>query len=193
MNHRAGGRLSLALLAFCTLLLLGVMVRALGFYHRMAYPLEYRDLIETAAAQYDLPPELLYAVTRTESSFNPQVESSVGARGLMQITRDTADWAEFRKGTGQDLGTVYDRLFEPEANIQCGAFILRLLIDEFGTVDNALAAYHAGWGNVKKWLADGEYSHDGVNLSSIPFGDTARYVQKVNETSRIYRELYQFE
>ena len=91
------------------------------------------------------------------------------------------------------MDVAYDRLFEPEANIQCGAFILRLLIDEFGTVDNALAAYHAGWGNVKKWLADEEHSSDGVNLSSIPFGDTARYVKKVNETSRIYRELYQFE
>ena len=193
MNHRTGGKLSLALLAVCTLLLLGAMAQALGFYHRMAYPLEYQALIEAAAAQYDLPPELLYAVTRTESSFNPQVESSVGARGLMQMTRDTADWAEFRKGTGQDLDVAYDRLFEPEANIQCGAFILRLLIDEFGTVDNALAAYHAGWGNVKKWLADEEHSSDGVNLSSIPFGDTARYVKKVNETSRIYRELYQFE
>ena len=136
MNHRTGGKLSLALLAVCTLLLLGAMAQALGFYHRMAYPLEYQALIEAAAAQYDLPPELLYAVTRTESSFNPQVESSVGARGLMQITRDTADWAEFRKGTGQDLDVAYDRLFEPEANIQCGAFILRLLIDEFGTVES---------------------------------------------------------
>ena len=70
MNHRTGGKLSLALLAVCTLLLLGAMAQALGFYHRMAYPLEYQALIEAAAAQYDLPPELLYAVTRTESSFN---------------------------------------------------------------------------------------------------------------------------
>ena len=191
MNHRRGGGLSLTLLALCTLLLLGAMARALGFYHQMAYPLEYQDLIESAAAQYDLPPELLYAVTRTESSFNPHVESSVGARGLMQITRDTAEWAQFRQGTQDE--PVYDRLFEPEENIQCGAYILRLLMDEFGTVDNALAAYHAGWGNVKKWLADEEHSPDGVNLQNIPFGDTARYVKKVNQTSRIYRELYQFE
>lgn len=193
MNHRARGAVSLAVLALCTLLLLGGMAKALGFYHRMAYPLEYEGLIEAAAAQYGLPPELLYAVTRTESSFNPRVESSVGARGLMQITQDTAEWAQFRRGDGQQEENVYDRLFEPETNIQCGAYILRLLMDEFGTVDNALAAYHAGWGNVKRWLADEEHSSDGVNLKSIPFGDTARYVKKVNETSRIYRELYQFE
>ena len=190
MNHRSGRLASLGMLILCTVVLLGGMGKALNLYHKMAYPLEYQQLIESAAQEYDLPKELLYAVVRTESSFNPHVESSVGARGLMQITKDTADWAQFRQGTEDE--SVYDRLFEPKVNIRCGAYILRLLLDEFGTTENALAAYHAGWGNVKNWLADENHSPDGVHLQTIPFGDTAHYVKKVSETSRIYRELYEF-
>ena len=68
--------------------------------------------------------------------------------------------------------------------------MLSLLLEEFGTVDNALCAYHAGWGSVKNWLSDPEYSSDGVHVENIPFADTRTYVERVNETLEIYRRLY---
>lgn len=70
-----------------------------------------------------------------------------------------------------------------------GSQTLALLLEEFGTLENALAAYHAGWGNVTRWLADSQYSSDGKTLTTIPFGDTRAYVSKVMETAETYRRL----
>ena len=68
--------------------------------------------------------------------------------------------------------------------------MLRLLLDEFGTERNALAAYPAGWGSVKQWLQDPEYAPDGEHVTHIPFEDTRAYVDKVEKTREIYRRLY---
>ena len=58
---------------------------------KQAYPLKYRDIIETQAEKYSIDPAFLYGMIRTESNFNPDAESSAGARGLMQITEVTFD------------------------------------------------------------------------------------------------------
>ena len=84
----------------------------------------------------------------------------------------------------------YDDLYDPELNIQYGTYILSLLLEEFKTQDTAVAAYHAGWGNVKNWLADPERSANGVDIDSIPIADTDAYVKKVGRTKQIYDKLY---
>ena len=166
---------------------------ALQFAHRIyythAYPMQYLEYVQKASEKTGVPPSLIYAVIRPESGFDPNVESSVGARGLMQITEETMEWAMYRSGSSEDE-VSYDSLFDPQTNITYGTYILSLLLDEFSQIETALCAYHAGWGNVKQWLSQEEYSKDGFSVHNIPFGDTRQYVEKVTETMKLYQELY---
>ncbi len=83
-----------------------------------------------------------------ESKFEDQT-SSAGARGLMQITPDTADTIENLSG-GETF--VYEDLADPELNIRYGTFYLAYLLDKYdGDVVAALAAYNAGEGNADAW------------------------------------------
>ena len=172
----------------CLLVAYGCLLGGYHFYYRHAYPREYQLLVEEQSAQRQLPQSLVYAVIHTESGFDPQAISSVGAKGLMQLTDPTLEWVQYRLGHET---TDSQLLFEPKQNITYGCALLRLLLDEFLQPATALAAYHAGWGNVQQWLADERYSSDGVNLTTIPIPETADYVQKVLLTQQIYQNLYQ--
>ena len=169
----------------------GVLLSGYRCFYQAAYPLRYQEVVEENSVRSGMEEAVLYAVIRTESSFQPDAESSVGALGLMQITPDTLSWVRYRLGEpgAVDARTV---LLDPEQNIFYGSQTLALLLEEFGTLENALAAYHAGWGNVTRWLADSQYSSDGKTLTTIPFGDTRAYVSKVMETAETYRRLYHF-
>lgn len=156
-------------------------------YYRMAYPVEYQALVEEYCQEFSVEPALCYAVIRTESSFNPEATSSIGARGLMQLTEETFDWVKSRLEPQSD--TTYDAMYEPEKNIEYGTYLLHALTEQFGSVNNALCAYHAGWGSATSWLENPEYSADG-EIHTIPYADTAQYVEKVGRTCQIYRELY---
>ena len=173
------------IIAVC--LLLPITTIYAGF--NMLYPLRYLDLIEKYAEMYDLSTALVCAVIHVESRFRADAVSSKGASGLMQITRNTADWAA-------DFIAIYDysydRIFEPEINIIIGTWYLNRLIGQFGETDTALAAYNAGTGNVTSWLSSADYSSDGYTLDYIPFGETRGYVQRVNNSYRVYSLLLEW-
>ena len=189
-NRRARGAASLLAL----LLVLAAAVLALRGAHftfyRRAYPTGYREAVMREADKNNLPYDLVFSVIRTESGFRPEVESSVGARGLMQLTEETFDWTKSKMTDAGD--ETYADLYNPEINIRYGCKLLRLLLDEFEDEDTVMCAYHAGWGNAKRWLADAEHSPDGVRVENIPFDDTRGYVQKIADTRVIYRNLYSF-
>lgn len=159
-------------------------------YYRAAYPVEYSDFVLAQSRLTGVSPELLFSVIRTESGFNPSAQSSVPARGLMQITPDTFEWVRYRIGEKREL--TYDDLFDPEINIRYGSELLRLLLEEFESENNALCAYHAGWGTTQKWLRDSAYSKNG-EIVYIPYGDTRVHVEKALRTRDIYKKLYQFD
>ena len=150
------------------------------------YPLKYSELVEKYSAEYNLDEAFVYAVIETESGFNKDAVSEVGARGLMQIMPDTFKWLKSK--TGEKLSE--DALFEPEVSIRYGCFLLRYLLDEFENEKTALAAYHAGVGRVKKWLRDPEYSDDGKTVARIPYETTKNYTEKVMKTYHRYIKLY---
>lgn len=99
----------------------------------------YGSLARTAAEANALPTELVLAVIETESAFDPRAVSPKGALGLMQLMPATAE----------QLGVTDP--FEPRQNVEGGAKLLRLLLDEFdGQLSLALAAYNAGSAVVRR-------------------------------------------
>lgn len=157
----------------------------LSIEHRM-YPLRYEQEIIKAGEKYNLEPELIAAVIYSESRFDEDATSNVGARGLMQIMPETYQWLCDKRGD------VYnpDDLYDPFINIDYGAYYLGWLYEHFGDVYTACAAYNAGIGAVEGWLESDMYSSDGVSLSYIPYDETSSYVAKIQGAVEKYNELY---
>ena len=149
-------------------------------------PLKYSEHVEYYSELYEVPEPIIYAVIKTESSFQPDAVSPAGAIGLMQITPDTFTWL---CNKNQDIDNNINRLYNPEANIKYGVYYLDMLYSEFGTWETALAAYNAGPRNVRDWLQNSELSQDGV-LTHIPFKETREYVEKVMTAKETYLKLY---
>lgn len=187
---RRKGRHVLRTLAVLVVILLLVSVAGLFAYDRYlreTHPLKYTNYVEQYAEEYSIPKTLVYAVIKTESGFRSDAVSNVGARGLMQIMEETFDWIKFK--LGDDEAEYYD-MYDPKTNIRYGCYLLGFLLDEFGEIDVAVAAYHAGRGNVNSWLSDKRYSLDGIHLEHIPIADTAHYVNKINKAIDNYIRLY---
>ena len=157
---------------------------------RAQHPLVYADLVTQYAAQQALDPALVSAVILCESSFDPQAESRLGARGLMQLMEDTAGWVAHKLGEDGE-GYSFDRLYDPETNIRYGTWYLGYLSRRFdGDAKKIVCAYHAGQGNVDAWLKNPQYSSDGVTLDVIPTEDTATYAGRVLRARDVYRKYY---
>jgi soluble lytic murein transglycosylase len=150
-------------------------------------PLHHEDIIRQQAADKNLDPALIAAVIYEESRFRDQT-SHAGARGLMQITPDTADFIARDSG-----GTRFKQsdLATPQINISYGAYYLRHLIDHYdGNETLAVAAYNGGSGNVDKWLARAGGADEFKTADHIPFPETRAYVATVLEVRREYAATY---
>lgn len=153
------------------------------------YPIGFTEYVEQYAEEYDMDKHFIYAVIYAESRFDPNAVSHLGASGLMQLMPDTFDWIKYRMKDTRELSYEKD-VFDPEINIQYGTYLLSLLLEEFGDRDVAVMAYHAGRGNVQKWLDNSKYSDDGKNIHTIPYEDTKKYVNSINKAYKIYARLY---
>lgn len=115
----------------------------------------YLPHVVAMEARFSLPGGLLDALVWTESRYNPLAVSKAGAGGLGQLMA----------GTARELGVA--NRFDPRANLEGSARYLRQMLDEFGVVHLALAAYNAGPGAVRR-------------AGGIPKnGETPRYVRDV--------------
>ncbi len=124
----------------------------------VAPPTVFGDLIFAAARKHKVNPELIAAVIRAESAFNPRAISPKGARGLMQLMPATA----------KRYGVRTSELFQPERNIEAGVRYLSFLTDRFaGDLPRILAGYNAGEGSVDR--------HGGVP----PYRETQGYVRRI--------------
>ena len=120
------------------------------------YKGDFNGIIDFAAKKYNINSSIIKAVIKAESNFSPSVESSAGAKGLMQLMPDTA----------RSLGV--EDVFDPAENIEGGVKYLKEMLEKFGgDLELALAAYNAGPGNVVKY--------GGIP----PFEETENYVNKI--------------
>lgn len=157
---------------------------------RHAYPTNGIPTYEASAAVPQVERAMVFAIARQESQFDPRAQSSVGARGLMQMMPATAQRTARRVSAAFDT----DRLTsDPAYNARLGqAHLGELMEDWRGSYILAFAAYNAGGGNVKKWIdAYGDPRNPGVDpvdwVERIPFTETRNYVQRVTENLQVYR------
>jgi soluble lytic murein transglycosylase len=139
------------------------------------------------------PPEtaLLLALIRQESSFDPDAQSPVGARGLMQLMPATAQ-AEARK---LKLSYTTAKLTDdPQYNMTLGKSYLNGLLQRFdGSYILAIASYTAGPTAVSRWVKEyGSPTDPNVDvvdwIESIPYSETRNYVQRILESTQVYRK-----
>lgn len=184
--HRAPIALALSLLGILAVTVGITFCRYVQKQTRMRmYPRHYQAIVEQNSASYGIPCELIYAVIRSESNFDPNAESPAGAKGLMQLMPQTYEWIAWR--LREDA--TEEAIWNPGQNIRYGCYLLSYYYRKYGNWESTLAAYNAGDGNVDRWLADPAYSEDGC-LTDIPFAETRDYVKKVEAAREVYRELY---
>jgi soluble lytic murein transglycosylase len=147
----------------------------------LTLPLRHEDVIRQQADEKEVDAALIAAVIYSESKFRDQT-SSAGARGLMQITPEAAEFIEKQSG-----GTTFELsdLADPELNIRYGTFLLREHLERYeGDEVAALAAYNAGPGNADEW------GGAGLTVEDIEFPETRAYVEEVLEKKHEYRREY---
>lgn len=148
--------------------------------------MKYSDEIYTYSKEYNVNPALVASIINVESGYNEKAVSSKGAEGLMQVLPSTGEWL-----AGKIKEEYYDGiLLEGEFNIKIGTYYLGYLLEQFGDEKLAVCAYNAGQTNVKKWLANSDYSSDGKSLEKIPFLETENYLKKVNKNYHYYKNRY---
>ena len=175
-----------------SLVLIAALVVMLVFsqklYLKKAYPVKYTQYVEKYAQEYELDRYFVYSIIRCESDFQKDAVSSIGARGLMQITNETFDWI---KGKLKDNDSTFDSMFNEEKAIEYGCYLLSYLKKSLGSENNLLCGYHAGVNRAKIWLEDNQFARNGeIIVENIPYPDTKMYVQKVMKTYEIYKKLY---
>jgi soluble lytic murein transglycosylase len=156
----------------------GVLNKAID---ELTLPLKHEDIIREQAKEKGVEASLIAAVIYSESRFRDQT-SSAGARGLMQITPESAKEIERLSG-----GTTFrlEDLSDPEINIRYGTFLLSELFDRYdGDEVAVLAAYNAGPSNVDRW------GGSDLSLSDIRFPETRAYVEDVLSKQDEYRSKY---
>ena len=156
-------------------------------FREITLPLRHDDIIRQQARDKGLDASLIAAVIFEESKFRDRT-SRAGARGLMQITPETARFIARRSG-----GTRFEQgdLATPQINIAYGSFYLRYLLDRYaGKEELAVAAYNAGHANVDRWLARAGSPDEFDSARHILFPETREYVEGVLEHRREYREHY---
>jgi soluble lytic murein transglycosylase len=187
-KRRRGAALALAVVLAAGVAALVTGLGPLGDAVReITLPLKHDDIIRQQAADKDLDPALIAAVIYEESRFRDQT-SHAGARGLMQITPDTAAFIAKHSG-----GYRFEQtdLATPQINIAYGSYFLRYLLDHYdGNEGAALAAYNAGIGNVDKWVAEAGGVESFDIESHVPFPETRAYVENVLDTKGDYRDHY---
>lgn len=174
---------------------LAVMIGKRAARQRVVLPAAYYAIHPMNGLDLPMAPEMVLAIARRESEFDPVVTSGAGAHGLMQIMPATARAVAAKLGKSASHST--ERLLtEWQYNAELGSAFLATLADQFdGNVVMMSAAYNAGPGRPRRWMAlfgdprkAASAEFDMVDwIEHIPFRETRNYVMRVSESLPVYR------
>ena len=152
------------------------------------FPALYRDDLLKHAAPRKVDPRFALAIMKQESSFRPQAKSPAAARGLLQMTVDTA--ARYT-GEAKITNLLPEDLYRPSVNIALGSVYLADLQKQFpGLLEAVAASYNGGEDNTARWLRRADSKEPFLFAAEVGFAETKDYVFKVLGNYRAYRELY---
>lgn len=150
----------------------------------LLYPVFYAKTVNTMAEDNKLSTELVMAIIREESGFDPNAKSSAGAMGLMQLMPATAKFID-------PANYKPEKLKDPNYNIYVGSKYLASLLKQFGGDEIfAIASYNGGIGNVLKWKEQFYNGDQDEFVENIPFPETQNYVKKVFASYWNYLRIY---
>jgi soluble lytic murein transglycosylase len=152
----------------------------------LRYMMPFREQFAAAARAHDVDEALLLGIARQESRFVPDIVSSAGATGLMQLMPPTAQWVakqlnrpDYRPSQISDVGI----------NTQFGAYYFKYWLERLDRMPAlAAAAYNAGPGRAQAWR-NGAPIEGAIWVETIPFNETRDYVKKVLANTMVYARL----
>jgi soluble lytic murein transglycosylase len=158
------------------------------YFSHIRYGLYYGDLVIPDAQTNGFDPLFVFSVIRQESLFEGFINSSAGARGLMQIVPSTG--AQIVSQLNWPVNYNDKDLYRPDVSVALGAHYLATNRDLLnGDLYAALAAYNGGPGNSMQWR---ELSGDDPDLflETVRFEETRNYIRNIYEIYAIYKRLY---
>ena len=154
-------------------------------YWQALYPFPFENTILKWSQQRQLNPLLVTSLIRQESRFEPEIESSAGALGLMQVIPPTA------KSAAQNIGLTTYSLTEPEDNVNIGTYYLDFTHKRYNNNSAlAVASYNAGPNAVAKWVSRYGLKDMDEFVEKIPYRETKGYVESVFENYWNYMLIY---
>jgi soluble lytic murein transglycosylase len=155
--------------------------------YALRYMTPFRTEFDAASRKNDVDAALLYGIARQESRFSPDIVSSAGAVGLMQLMPGTARWVAKEMGR-KDYRAA--SIGEIELNTLFGAFYFKYWLDRLDRMPAlAAAAYNAGPGRAQAWRPPAPLE-GAVWVETIPFNETRDYVKKVLANSMLYTQAF---
>ncbi|GMV40429.1 MAG: hypothetical protein AMXMBFR64_21450 [Myxococcales bacterium] len=156
---------------------------------RGVYPRAYPETMGFFTDLYGMRPELMWAVMRVESAFNPWAISIAGARGLLQVMPRTGRLIAARTGYGE---FSQEMLLEPEMSIYFGTWYMGQLIEKFkGQEPLAITSYNTGPHRIASWLERKAHIAYDEFQEETPYREGREYTKKVLKYMLLYRWLYE--
>lgn len=157
-------------------------------FWKLAFPIPYREPLESNSRLRSLDPYLVAALIRQESEFNPNAISRARAYGLTQVLPSTGRQISRRAGLSTFSPAM---LFQPEVNLKLGTYYLKTLLDQQnGKWEQTLAAYNAGKRRADDWATWADFREPAEFIETVPFTETRNYIQIVLRNASVYRRLY---
>lgn len=151
------------------------------------FPTPHKTPVMQSADKHGVDPAWVYGVIRRESAFSPNIQSSAGAIGLMQLMPQTAKYIGRKIGIKRTPKSV---LTQPKPNIELGSAYLAYLNKKYdGNKVLATASYNAGPKRVDSWIPQDHSLPADQWIDSIPFTETRGYVKAVLEYTTIFKSL----
>lgn len=153
---------------------------------KLFYPRNFYDFVKFYANEYNLSESLLFSLIRTESYFDKNVFSRVGATGLTQLMPETASKDIARKLRVQNFD-----LLDPQTNINFGAFYLSNMIRLFkGSTMLSVISYNTGRRRILNWVDDYPNVPMDIWVEMLPYEESREYGKRVFTSTFIYELLY---